>query len=53
LESWKLNIIPEEFEESYYINLIDVGQGKVICKSKERLSEGSEVSIEGENCKSL
>lgn len=43
---------PEGEERSYYIK-IEVGQGKVICKSKERLAEGSEVGIEGENCKPL
>ncbi len=53
LESWKLYVTPEGFEESYHINLVDIGQGKIMCKSKERLSEGSKVIIEGDTCKSI
>lgn len=53
LESWKLNVTPEGFEESYYLNLVEAEQGKIICKSREYLLEGSKVIIEGETCRPI
>jgi len=53
LESWKLNVTPEGPEESYYINLVKVENGKMLCKSKEHLTEGSSTVIEGDVCRSL
>jgi hypothetical protein len=49
--SWKLNVTPEGLDEAYYINLIKVDNGKIMCKSKKYLSEGTEVILEGEECK--
>jgi len=53
LESWKLNVTPEGLEESYYINLVKVENGKILCKSKEHLTEGSSTIIEDNVCRSL
>ncbi|BFH73117.1 hypothetical protein SJAV_10610 [Sulfurisphaera javensis] len=39
LYSWKLNVTPEGLEDSYYLNLVRVEDGKVLCKSEEKFKE--------------
>lgn len=51
LFSWKLNVTPEGNEEEYYLNVVEAGQGKVLCKSFEKFDEGEEVLIEQQVCK--
>lgn len=49
--SWRLSVTPEGNEEEYYLNVVEVDKGKVMCKSFEKFVEGEEVIINQEICR--